>query len=272
MTPPSPLSSLPRVRLAAAGAQSLKQAIVAGVFPPGSALPNEKELARQLGVTRLTLRESLAMLEATGFATRRHGSGTYVADLAGTATLAILMDMLGAGRPLLPHEAVALMKFREVVIGGFAPAVAQAAQGVHVVRLGEILAEARTHSDAAALAQLDYQWNEVLAQASGNLFYELLIRSVRTVHIQLGTVVFGQVKDNALIVATQAAVVSALAHKDAARLQRALRQYLQGGTQAVEAWLASQPAVHEAEGRAQPSVRASKVKRKPAKARGGARR
>jgi GntR family transcriptional regulator len=47
---------------------------------PGSALPSEPRLARQLGVSRSTLREAMRPFEQRGLVTRRQGVGTFVAS------------------------------------------------------------------------------------------------------------------------------------------------------------------------------------------------
>jgi GntR family transcriptional regulator len=51
-----------------------------GAYPPGCQLPAEDELARQLGVSRATLREALLNLERQGVILRRRGVGTFVAN------------------------------------------------------------------------------------------------------------------------------------------------------------------------------------------------
>src|SRR3990172_13189460 len=47
---------------------------------PGTVLPSEPRLARQLGVSRSTLREAMRPFEQRGLVTRRQGVGTFVSS------------------------------------------------------------------------------------------------------------------------------------------------------------------------------------------------
>ncbi len=60
----------------------LAQRLASGVWPPGSALPNEMELARELGVSSGTVRKALDSLESDRLVVRRQGRGTFVVDQA----------------------------------------------------------------------------------------------------------------------------------------------------------------------------------------------
>ena len=51
-----------------------------GIFPPNGRLPGERELAEQLGVSRVTVREAAIFLQAQGIIEVRTGSGAYVLD------------------------------------------------------------------------------------------------------------------------------------------------------------------------------------------------
>jgi GntR family transcriptional regulator len=56
----------------------LKNDIERGVYKEKEKLPSEFDLAKQLGVSRATLREALRILEEENVITRRHGVGTFV--------------------------------------------------------------------------------------------------------------------------------------------------------------------------------------------------
>src|SRR5690606_4769618 len=58
--------------------QHLRADIVRGVFPVGSQLPTEEELAERFTVSRHTVREALRQLRADGLVSSRQGSGTTV--------------------------------------------------------------------------------------------------------------------------------------------------------------------------------------------------
>jgi GntR family transcriptional regulator len=61
-------------------AQSLRQRIGSGELAPGERLANQRRLARQFGVTLMTLRQALELLERDGLIARHHGLGTFVAS------------------------------------------------------------------------------------------------------------------------------------------------------------------------------------------------
>lgn len=58
--------------------QQLEQLILEGILPPGEKLLPERELAKQLAVSRPSLREAILRLELKGLLVRRHGGGTFV--------------------------------------------------------------------------------------------------------------------------------------------------------------------------------------------------
>ena len=77
---------------------------------PGEKLPPEPEFARQMGVSRSTLREAMRFFEAQGFLMRRQGSGTFVVERS---------DVFDTGLEVLESlETIADRMGLEVSMGG----------------------------------------------------------------------------------------------------------------------------------------------------------
>src|ERR1700749_2830275 len=75
-----PIHAVDTDRLYRKIARMLSDLIAAGEFVPGQRLPGERELARQLGVSRPSVREALIALEVEGKVEVRVGSGVFVAQ------------------------------------------------------------------------------------------------------------------------------------------------------------------------------------------------
>ena len=60
--------------------RAIQNTIESGAFPPGQPLPSERDLARDLALSRVTVRKAIGGLVEDGLLTQRHGAGTFVAD------------------------------------------------------------------------------------------------------------------------------------------------------------------------------------------------
>ncbi len=78
------LSPLAGEGLVAQTVKRLGEAIGLGIFEVGGRLPSEAELAEQLGISAMTLREALAIMREAGYLETRRGrsGGTYIRELA----------------------------------------------------------------------------------------------------------------------------------------------------------------------------------------------
>jgi len=66
-------------------ANKILELIDSGVFPPGSRLPGERDLATKFGVSRVAVREAEIALQAQGRLEIKVGSGAYVLDGSNTS-------------------------------------------------------------------------------------------------------------------------------------------------------------------------------------------
>jgi len=113
---------------------AIQQAIELGVLETGHALPSERELVKQLTLSRVTVRKAIAGLVADGLLVQRHGAGTYVSEriVKSFSKLTGFTDDLRA-RGLKPR-----VEFLEREIGEVTPQEALAlslSPGARVVRL-----------------------------------------------------------------------------------------------------------------------------------------
>jgi DNA-binding FadR family transcriptional regulator len=74
------LPQLEQVRLYRQIADLISDRIDQGLFPIGTLLPGERELAQQLGVSRTSVREALIALEVSGKVTIRVGHGVQILE------------------------------------------------------------------------------------------------------------------------------------------------------------------------------------------------
>ena len=103
------LAPLPGESRTAEVARQLEESIELGLLPTGSRLPSEGDLAEQMGVSAMTLREALASLREQGLiVTRRgRGGGSFVQEQAGrrrSGATALRGYSLNDLRALLDHQ------------------------------------------------------------------------------------------------------------------------------------------------------------------------
>jgi DNA-binding FadR family transcriptional regulator len=75
-----PLQTVTPQRLYRQIAEQLRALITSGEFQAGARMPAERDIAKELGVSRPSVREALIALEVEGWVEIRTGSGIYVLD------------------------------------------------------------------------------------------------------------------------------------------------------------------------------------------------
>jgi DNA-binding FadR family transcriptional regulator len=112
--------------------ERLGTAIRIGLLRPGSRLPAERTLARQLGISRSTLRQALTTLTQTGHlvSARGRSGGTFVAERPPLAE--------EDGKPL-SEEAWAVLDYRVAIEAGAAALAAERAESGEIEQLSAVV-------------------------------------------------------------------------------------------------------------------------------------
>lgn len=147
--------------------EQLATTIRLGVYPLGSALPSERELAARMHLSRSTLREALAALREAGFVeTRRgRGGGTVVTLKPKTPSARAAARITDAKR----REWLDSLVFRRIVEPGAASLAAHATlDGTALAQLDEAHAEVASANKPAEHRQADSRFHLTIAALTGS--------------------------------------------------------------------------------------------------------
>ncbi len=203
--------------------ERLATAIRLGVYPRGSALPPERELAVALGVSRATLREAIAGLRAAGMVatTRGRGGGTVVLHEPATPGEGGRSGLQGRRDELLDA-----LVFRRVV----EPGAAQVAAGRTLrpserTLVVESLARVADATDPAGHRQADSRLHLALATVTGSARLVEAVTAVQAgLHDMLVAIPVLRVNIEHSNV-QHAAIVAAVLEGDGARARREMERH-----------------------------------------------
>ncbi|MGW0938474.1 FadR/GntR family transcriptional regulator [Streptomyces sp. NPDC002666] len=169
----------------------LLTAVVSGRFEAETRLPQEGDLAEELGVSRLTLREALRSLQRAGVVRVERGRGTFVNARTRWSHLdpAVLAAMIDAGQGAEVYRS--LTELRRMVETGLVGLAAERRHDEHLARMEAALVrmeEASDTQDIQGFAAADVDFHGVLLDAADNPLvlgiYELMNGALRRVREQ----------------------------------------------------------------------------------------
>ena len=166
-----PLQAVESRRLYRQIADQIAALIERGEYGVGQRLPPERDLARQLGVSRPSVREALIALEVEGYVEVRVGSGVYVVGRRpGSADAAELTSDSG------PFE---LIRARWLIEAECAALAARAATKAQVRAMEEALDAMEAERDRGQMPLAsDRLFHLRIAEASGNSALALVVRTL----------------------------------------------------------------------------------------------
>lgn len=181
------LPSTAPLRPAQFAATHLIGGILNGTYPPGSQLPNERLLARQLGITRPTLRETLQRLAQEGWITIAHGKPTTVNDYWQTGGLSLLARLAEHSDLISNGFVIHLLELRQNLM----PAIAAAA-GCRApdILLSHLAASDTLADDPVAFSAFDWQLQLLMVRHCGNPVYILLFNDFTPLYHEMAAFYF----------------------------------------------------------------------------------
>lgn len=213
-------------------ADDLRERILRGEFPENTALPPERELVTQTGMSRTTVREALRILEVQGLVRIKTGrAGGAFVQRPGEESIANTVNLLIRGRQI---RLAALLETREAI----EPACAQLA-AVH--RTDEDLASLERANAAIAadgslseFLQANVDWHVAVAVASHNeLLTGFMLALSRAIYLSTDNQGFVDADVRKTTVQAHRVITQAIEKRDAAAAVRRMQRHVHAYAEAV---------------------------------------
>lgn len=182
------LQSIKTERLKDVFISRFERMILSGEIGMGQKLPSERELAARLGVSRPVVHEGLMELAAKGLVTMKPRAGAVVNDYRRHGSLPLISSLLEYGEGRLDRRLMdSIIELRELLECRFARLAANHRTEEHLEELRAVVERERSLDPSATddVVSLDFEFHLLVALATGNLVFPLLINSFRQVYTNL---------------------------------------------------------------------------------------
>jgi fatty acid metabolism transcriptional regulator FadR len=210
----------------------LEELIFSGKLSVGQRLPSERELALQLGVSRPVVHEGLVDLAAKGLVAMKPRVGTAVNDYRKEGSLSLLTSLLnyykGQLNPVLLKNLLDMRLLFEVETARLAALNRRDEHLAAFDRLIEDEASASFHH-AERITALDFEFHHLIAMASQNSIYPLLLSSFKQFYFTLAGLFFSDPTVVNDVFQFHQTMVRAVKKKDADEAMKVMRKMLMHG-------------------------------------------
>ena len=208
--------------------------ILSGKFPIGQKLPSERELALQLGVSRPVVHEGLVDLAAKGLVSMIPRVGTMVNDYRREGSLSILTSLVNYHQGNLePGLLISLLEMRRLFEVETARLAALNRNQEQLDFLYTLLQKENTlnYQEVEAISELDFDFHHLIALASGNHIYPLLLNSFKHCYANLAGQFFSDPTVVPVVFDFHTKMVKAIKDKNEKSATRIMRRMLDHGAE-----------------------------------------
>jgi DNA-binding FadR family transcriptional regulator len=215
----------------------LEELILSGELQIGERLPAERRLAESLEVSRPVVHQAIVDLAAKGLVEIVPRKGVFVSDYRTTGSCALLTTLLSYHEGKLDEAFLqSLIEMRLLMETETARLAALNRSEEQLQAFRDLLALefAASQGDAEAMAELDFAFHQLVALASGNLMYPLIINSFKPVYTNITRQFFAKHQDNGIldeVLSFHQDLVAAIAERDGETSARIMAGMLRHGAE-----------------------------------------
>lgn len=151
------------------------------LWVPGDKIPTESEMGRLLGASRLSVREALNKLTALGLLIKKHGSGSYVAEM----NVASIIDFVIPLILLEKEDLLSVLEYRLYFETGNVELFMQSPNHKVIRELEDHYEEmVANEGNSEKFSLEDFYFHRAIARATGNSFIASISELLTTVLIK----------------------------------------------------------------------------------------
>ena len=225
--------------------------ILSGKLSIGEKLPSERELALRLGVSRPIVHDGLMDLVSKGLVSMKPRVGTVVNDYRREGSLAILTSLVNYNNGRLDSRLFeSMLEMRMLIEVETARQAALRRTQEQLEALYDLLrAEEDVGSEViggiaevaiGGIAEIDFGFHHLIAMATGNFVYPLLLNSFRQVYTGLSKRFFSDPGVLSIVFDFHRDLVAAIEGKDEKMAAEIMRGLLAHGRDRLKAMIAEE--------------------------------
>jgi GntR family transcriptional repressor for pyruvate dehydrogenase complex len=232
--PAAKMGQLSRSRLYEKVSAILLKQIIKGEIPVGRKLPTERNLALSFDVNRSTIREALKKLESLEVIEIRHGDGVYVKDYLESPSLDLIYALFYMDDTLDADILMTLLEVRGILVPEMAANAARNRTSEHLEQLRRAVFESPDRS----VLERDMAVHHVIARASGNILYLILLNFFNRFFVDFGHLYFDVPENAGRSERFHRDIYEAIARADPDQTRQVMRDVLVYAEQAIRAYIA----------------------------------
>ena len=209
-----------------------EELILSGKLAIGQKLPSERELASQLGVSRPVVHEGLVDLAAKGLVSLKPRVGTVVNDFRKEGSLSLLTSLVNYHQGRLDAGLLnSLLEMRMLFEVETARLAALKRGEQHLLVFDKILEDQKLvdFDQVQKITELDFDFHHLIAVATGNHIYPLLLNSFKQFYCNLAGQFFSDPDVVEAVFQFHSKMVGAIRRKDAVEAATIMKDMLTHG-------------------------------------------
>ena len=205
--------------------EQIKGLVCSGQLKPGDKLPTERELATLFGTGRMVVRESLRLLEHSGFVQIKNGykGGVFVKDVGAEVMTGSIVDLVKLGRISLEQLTETRIEIESAIIGLAAARIDDddlEKLRKNIEHTEQLISQGKISRDGNVTFHL------ILAEAAKNPLLQIIIESIMNVVDSVVNWLKPTLADSERILKAHKAIYKALCKKEVASARKLMRDHL----------------------------------------------